>query len=307
MSRWARPARPVAPIAVAVAIVALWWLVAHNGGAGWVQLLGDIVFGTLLIGMAGPSVAVTRARITVRSAPADASAGLPVDLHVEASTRLRVRPVEPPGPEVFVGPAGRRGHVGDRITVEPEHHGVHSAVTVDIASAAPFALQWWTRRVQLPLPSELHVAPRLGRPARPRTDADEETGEVQERPRTDAGLPRGARPYAPGDNRRLVHWRATAHAGRLMVREAERPSAGPVTLTVDLPDDLDEAERIAERALGTVVDLLATGAPVLLGTLERSGPVRAPVTDRRGAGRRLARAVPPGGAGTPVGGRSGGP
>ena len=159
MSRWARPARPVAPIAVAVAIVALWWLVAHNGGAGWVQLLGDVVFGTLLIGMAGPSVAVTRARITVRSAPADASAGLPVDLHVEASTRLRVRPVEPPGPEVFVGPAGRRGHVGDRITVEPEHHGVHSAVTVDIASAAPFALQWWTRRVQLPLPSELHVAP----------------------------------------------------------------------------------------------------------------------------------------------------
>ncbi len=84
-----------------------------------------------------------------------------------------------------------------------------------------------------------------------------------------------------------------------MVREVERPSAGPVTLTIELPPDPDEAERIVERALGTVVDLLATGAPVLLGTLERSGAVLAPVTDRRGAGRRLARAVPPGGVGTP--------
>jgi uncharacterized protein (DUF58 family) len=299
VSRWARPARPVAPIAVSFGIVTLWWLVAHNGGAGWVQFIGDIVFGTLLIGVAGPFVVVTRARIKVRSSPADASAGLPVDVHVEASTRLRVRPVEPPGPEIFVGPAGRRGQAGDRITVEPERHGLHDAVTLDIASAAPFALQWWTRRVRVPLLAELHVAPRLGRPARPRTATDEDAGEVRERPRTDGGLPRGARPYTPGDSRRLVHWRATAHAGRLMVREVERPSAGPVTLTVELPSDPDEAERVVERALGTVVDLLATGAPVLLGTLERSGAVLAPVTDRRGAGRRLARAVAPGGVGTP--------
>jgi uncharacterized protein (DUF58 family) len=299
VSRWARPARPVAPIAVSLGIVALWWLVAHNGGAGWVQFIGDIVFGTLLVGVAGPFVVVTRARIGVRGAPADARAGAPVDVHVEASTRLRVRPVEPPGPEVFVGPAGRRGQVKDRITVEPARHGLLDAVTVEIASAAPFALQWWTRRVRVPLPAQLHVAPRLGRPARPRTEADDEAGEVRERPRTDGGLPRGARPYAPGDGRRLVHWRATAHAGRLMVREVERPSTGPVTLTVELPSDPDEAERVAERALGTIVDLLATGAPVLLGTRERSGAVLAPVTDRRVAGRRLARAVPPGGAGRP--------
>ena len=89
-----------------------------------------------------------------------------------------------------------------------------------------------------------------------------------------------------------------------MVREVERPAAGPVTLTVQLPADPDEAERAAERAFGTVVDLLASGAPVLLVTLERSGPVRAFVTDRRGAGRRLARAVPPGGAGPASGGRT---
>jgi hypothetical protein len=79
-----------------------------------------------------------------------------------------------------------------------------------------------------------------------------------------------------------------------MVRELERPSAEPVTVTVVLPPDPDEADGMAARALGTVGQLLDRGTPVVLATWELSGPVAAPVTDRRGAGRRLARAVPPG-------------
>ena len=77
-----------------------------------------------------------------------------------------------------------------------------------------------------------------------------------------------------------------------MVRELERPSAEPITLTVLLPHDPDAADRIAEQALGTVMQLLDRGPTVLLSTLEATGPVLAPVSDRRGAGRRLARAVP---------------
>ncbi len=291
MSRWARPARPVAPIAVALMIIAIWWLVAHNGGSGWVQFLGDLVFGALFIGIFGPWAVVTRAKVRVRSAPGDAVAGSPVDIRVEAGSRLRIRPVEPPGAEVFVGPVGRKGTVDDLVTVMPVRRGVRDTVTLDIASAAPFALQWWTRRVQLPLPSTLHVSPRRGRSRPPSTSPQEDVGEVRDQPRTDMGLPRGARPYVSGDSRHLVHWRATAHAGKLMVRELEQPSGGPVTVTVDLPDDPEEAERVAEGALGTVVQLLEGGAPVLLGTREPSGPVLAPVADRRGAGRRLARAV----------------
>ena len=123
---------------------------------------------------------------------------------------------------------------------------------------------------------------------------------VVERPRADSGLPAGARPYGPGDSRRLVHWRATAHAGSLMVKELERPSAEPTVVTVDLPQDPDAAERVAERALGIVVDLLQRGSTVLLATLEPSGRVVALVANRRVAGRRLARAVAPGaGSGAP--------
>jgi uncharacterized protein (DUF58 family) len=274
-----------------VVIVGIWWLVAHNAGSGWVQVLGELVFGALLIGNVGPFVLASRARVTLGHAPADGVAGQPAELQVASRSRVRARPVDPPGPEVFIGPAGRRGPVDGVITLVPVRRGVHEAVTLDIASAAPFGLQWWTRRVRLPLPAALHVSPRCGgaqpAPRRP----DDSTGDVLDRPRSDVGLPRGARPYVPGDARRLVHWRSTAHAGRLMVRELEQPAAEPATISVTLPEDAEAAERVAEGALGTVVGLLQDGVPVLLGTTEPSGPVLGAVVDRRGAGRRLARAV----------------
>jgi uncharacterized protein (DUF58 family) len=273
-----------------VLIVALWWLIAHNAGSGWVQLLGDLVFGALFIGVVGPFIAVTRARISLRSAPGDGIAGLPVSLRVESTSRVRVRPVEPPGPDMFVGPRSRRSD-DELVVLVPPRRGVHASVTLDIASAAPFGLQWWTRRVRLPLPSALHVAPRCGAAQAAPRRPDDEMGDGVEQPRVEAGLPRGARPYVPGDARRLVHWRSTAHAGRLMVREVEQQAAEPVTIAVELPVDPDAAERVAERALGSVVGLLQGGAPVLLGTREASGPVFGPVADRRTAGRRLARAV----------------
>jgi uncharacterized protein (DUF58 family) len=274
-----------------VLIVALWWLIAHNAGSGWVQLLGDLVFGALLIGVVGPGIVVTRARMSLRSAPGDGVAGLPVSLRAESRSRVRVRPVEPPGPDMFVGPRRGRGAVDELVVLVPARRGMHASVTLDLASAAPFALQWWTRRVQLPLPSTLHVAPRSGEAQPAQQRPDDGTGDGAAQARVEEGLPRGARPYVPGDARRLVHWRSTAHTGRLMVREVERPSAEPVTITVELPADPDAAERVAEGALGSVLRLLRGGVPVLLGTREAAGPVFGEVADRRSAGRRLARAV----------------
>jgi uncharacterized protein (DUF58 family) len=272
-------------------VVILWWFVAHNGGAGWVQLVGDLVFGALLVGVAGPAVAAWRARVAVRDAPTDGIAGQPSELHVVASSRVRVRPVDPPGDEVFVGTAHRRGS-NDVVTVVPPRRGVHRSLTLEVASAAPFALQWWSRRITVPLPHPLHVAPRRGRPERLRPDhRAQEAGAVVVRPHTAVGSPRGARPYAPGDARHRVHWRATAHTGTLMVKEVEHPSRQSLTVVVDLPPEPDEAELAAGRALATVVELLDGGATVLLQTTEPAGVVTEYVLDRRQAGRRLARAV----------------
>jgi uncharacterized protein (DUF58 family) len=305
MTGWVRPARPLAPIAVSVAILGLWWLVAHNGGAGWVQALGDVAFGTLSVGLFGPSLFLAFSRVRVVSAPTDGIAGLPLEVMLDASSRLRIRAVDPIGDEVFVGPArGRTRSPDERMTLRPNRRGLHDTVTVDVATAAPFALQWWTRRLVLPLPAPLHVSPRCGRPDRPTARVHDDNGDGHEWVPSDMGQPRGAHPYRAGDSRRQVHWRATAHTGELMVRELERPSAEPVTVTVVLPDDPDAAERAAERALGTVVQVLQSGAPVLLTTMEESGPVVAPVTDRRTAGRRLARALGPSLTSSPPAGRT---
>ena len=297
-----RPARPLTPMAVAAAVLGTWWLVAHNSGAGWVQVLGDVAFGVLVIGIVGPAAVLARGRVRVVSAPTDATAGLPLEVAVEASTRLRIRPVDPPGIEGFVGPVRGRRSGSDAFTLVPSHRGAPDVVIVDVATAAPFALQWWTRRIALPLPSTLHIAPRRGRAVPLAVRPHDQAGDSRERVSADLGEPRGARPYQPGDDRRQVHWQAFAHTGELMVREREGPSAEPITVRVTLPDDADEAERIAERALGTVVQLLERGTPVLLGTVDASGPILAPVEDRRGAGRRLARAVArPNQAAGPVG------
>ncbi len=75
------------------------------------------------------------------------------------------------------------------------------------------------------------------------------------------------------------------------MREMEGPSAEPVTLEIRLPADADAAERMAERAMATVVALVDRGVAVFLTTTENSGPRVGAVGDRRSAARRLARAV----------------
>ena len=289
--RWARPVRPVVPVLSSATVLLAWGLVAHNSGAGWVQAVGDALAGTLVIGLLGPALVAQRARLRVTEVPADARVGLPAELVVVASTRLRLDAVEPRGPQVFVGPRRAPETVDGRVVIIPTHRGAYRSIRVELATAAPFGLLWWTRRVTLALPRELCVAPRLGEPEELPSERHGAAGEAAPRRAAHVGEPRGVRPYRPGDHRRAVHWPATAHTGDLMVRETEGPSAASTTVEVHLPADEDAAERVAERAFGTVVALLDRGTAVVLATSEASGPRRATVVDRRSAGRRLARAV----------------
>lgn len=297
-TRLGRPQRAGGPLLLSAVSLAGWGAIAHNSGSGWVQALGAVIGGILVVGLAGPAVAVTRARVRCTGGESDGTAGRPVEVHVQASTRLRVRPLDPAGPETFVGPTARGWHHGgdEQVVLIPEHRGVHDQLRLEVASAAPFGLLWWRRRLALDLPATVHVAPAPG-PARPvPPEPGPQAGTRARRVPAPVGEPRGVRPYRPGDSRRVVHWPATAHTGMLMVREMEAPAAEPVTVTVDLPADDGAAERVAGEALGTVSALLDAGVPVVLVTDEAEGPLRAPVADRRGAGRRLARAVA-GGAG----------
>lgn len=290
-----RPARPLAPIAVSAFVLFIWWVVAHNSGSGWVQFLGDAVFGTIAVGIFGPGLALSRTRLQLVTSPTDGTAGQPVTAYIRASVRVRVRPIQPPGPPTLLGPRGRRGDQDEEVVLLPFMRGFHQRLTVEVATAAPFGLQWWSRKVTLPIPVGLHVAPRFGQPERlPQFDIAH-AGNQSSPTQAQVGDARSVRPYQPGDPRRRVHWPSTAHAGRLMVRELEEPSTHPVTLKVSLPLDEDAAERAAERAFGTAVAILDRAARLVMVTQEDAGTVTAPVQDCLEAGRRLARSISTGG------------
>ncbi|HEV8064221.1 MAG TPA: DUF58 domain-containing protein, partial [Acidimicrobiales bacterium] len=119
--------------------------------------------------------------------------------------------------------------------------------------------------------------------------ASSEEGEGKPQPAF-SGTLRGVRSYLHGDSPRLVHWRATAHTGSLMVRENEQEPDLPVTVSADLPDDTAAAEVAASKALRSVVTLICAGKRVLLETTENGNRLSSPVADQRSAGRRLAAA-----------------
>ncbi|MFZ0667022.1 MAG: DUF58 domain-containing protein [Acidimicrobiales bacterium] len=294
-----RPVHAAGPIAGSIFALLGWAAVAHNSGSGWVQALGVVLGAVLVVGMIAPARFVSRAEIEVESSPQDAALGEPADIKVRTSTRLRIRPVSPKGPATFVGPvrasqphSAQPGIDGETITIVPEHRGVLIAITVEVASAAPFGLLWWSKRTALALPAEMYVAPRPTTPLEAPPERDDTHGDSERRHAAMVGEPRGIRQYEQGDARRLVHWRATAHMGRLMVREMEEPTAEPITIRVSIPPDPTEADEVAGKALATVYLLLDRAQPVVLATHEPGKDRIAPVSGRREAGRRLARAVP---------------
>jgi uncharacterized protein (DUF58 family) len=283
---WPRPTKAAGPILGSAVALLGWTAVAHNSGSGWVQALGGLLAGFVVVGTAGPAVAVARGRVSVETNPADATAGRPVSIGVRANAPLRIEAVAPPGPAALVG----RG--AGRLEMVPARRGPLTEITIVVASAAPFGLVWWRRRVVIALARPLWVAPLAG-PPDPALLAGSTSAAILDRqvPRdARAGEPRGVRPYEAGDPRHQVHWPATAHRGELMVRESERPDAAVPEVWVVLPDDGPAGDAVAERALGTVLTLLARTAPVMLATIERDRSRVEPVYSPAEAGRRLARA-----------------
>lgn len=282
-----RPRHAFGPVVGSAVSLAAWVGIAHSSGAGWVQALGGLLAGCLLVGLVAPALAVRRSRCSVTAGPTDGVAGLPLTVKLAVTTALVVRPLDPPGPEATTGP-----HHQCDLQLVPAHRGTMTECLLEIASAAPFGLMWWTKRVTVPLPRPLYVAPVAGPIDRFRLVDHDSTGDGARQVDRRVGEPRGVRPYRPGDLRSWVHWPATAHTGSLMVREMEGPVSQPVTVEAILPEDPDAADEAARVALGTVASLLAGGRSVVLVTAEPGATVRRRVGGVPEAGRRLARALP---------------
>ncbi len=281
---WPRPKKALLPVVSTAVLLAGWAGIAHESGVGWVQAIGAIIAAALLLGLVIPAVALLACSVTLKHCPSDARAGEPIVLSLEINRPLRIRCLDPLGSET---PAPRSPV---EMSCVQQRRGVITHLDLEVSSAAPFGLLWWTRKLRIDLAQAIYVAPRLGSPeslAAPE-EPSANHGRLQ---RAQSGEPRGVMPYHRGDRWRDIHWPASAHTGSLVVRDRETTISKPLIVSLDLPLDEDLAEAVAERALGTILAALSRGDQVILITHEAGGRVSAPVRDRISAGRRLARAV----------------
>jgi len=279
-----RPERFLAPLAGAVFLLLAFAAVAHASGSGFVQAIGAITAGLATVGILGPALAAWRLQVTCVECPRDATSGEPLALKVVASRPLRCTPTRPGGDSTIV-PVGEPVSV----TMTPPSRGVLPAIRVRLATAAPLGLLWWSVDRVVQMPQTLEIAPGVTHGAVFGFEASGDDEGLGRPVLSSTGEVRGVRDYRHGDSRRRVHWRATAHTGSLMVRETEELPDNPVRIVAELSDDPARAEQQAADALGAIGDLLAAGKRVMLETIEHGQSVSSLVSDRRQAGRRLAR------------------
>lgn len=160
---------------------------------------------------------------------------------------------------------GQRVHV--ELVKRAIRRGAFSGGETVLVSGAPFGFLRSTRTVEVatdvivvPRWAELRSFPIL-EPSSYLSDA------VHERARTGAGEEfLGVRDYRPGDPPRFVHWRSTARAGHLVVREFEEEVASRVSLVLagaDAGNPPDSAyETLVSAAASIGIYALATGHPV---------------------------------------------
>jgi uncharacterized protein (DUF58 family) len=282
-----RPHHALARTSVGILVVIGWSAIGHQSGSGWVVALGGLVAATFVLGMVVPLLAVSTTRLAVVEVPADAEARSPFRVELVSSRRARLRPVSLTGEPVCAGPDGTAG-----LVVVPARRAVLETMVVQVETAAPFGLLWWSRQVRLDLPRPVHVAPRKGAPLPEVLERARRASMGSTAVQSSSGDLRAVREYRHGDSPRRVHWPATAHGMTLMVRETDEGIVTTAVVSADLPEEPEAAEARAERVLGTVVELLQSGAGVRLETVESgAGRVSALVSDLRTAGRRLARAI----------------
>lgn len=163
-----------------------------------------------------------------------------------------------------------------------------------VMSGAPFGLGRSRRRV--PVEGRVTVVPRwVDLRSFPLLEPSSSPSEVlHERARTRAGEEyHGVREYRPGDLRRSVHWRTSARAGKLVVREFEEQFLTRVALIVGGTDSGEPPDSAFETVVSAAASIglyaLKTGHAIELFTsgpdgIERlSGPADRDVLDRLAA------------------------
>lgn len=295
-----------------VALVSgLLFLAGTTAQASWLFVIAAGVFG-LVLGSLFMRHHLANARVE-RSAPRRARVGdeIRVGLNVTNTGRKKLPLMRL---DDHFGAFERIAVLVDRIDpgatarvelVERTHRrGAFDSGAVHLTSGAPFG--FLTSRRRLEVDSAVVVVPRwVEMRSFPILEPSSFPSDVlHERARTGAGEEFiGVRDYRPGDPPKNVHWRSTARAGHLVVREFEEEVASRVCLVVAGEDRGTPPESVFEMLVSAAASIgiyaLQTGHPIdmvraapdgrverianpdrsaLLDWLARAEPVDAPLT-----------------------------
>lgn len=144
-----------------------------------------------------------------------------------------------------------QGEYHERFKIPTEKRGVYTIGPANSTQGDPFALTG--RQTNWTVSYEFFVHPRTV-PLQGRLTGfihDLEGHVTPQLAASDMSF-QSLREYAPGDDRRQVHWKTTAHLGQLMVRQYEQTLQSRVALAIDLStnsylgeEDFEEAISIA--------------------------------------------------------------
>ena len=250
------------------------FMAASTAQAGWLFVLSAGVLGLVLASI------VTRhnldSAVIERSAPRRTCAGDPVavgfTVRNAGKRSVPLTRIEDYfaafEPSIVTADRLRPGAVARVELVKSAYRrGVFSSGTVVLTSGAPFGFSRSYRTVEVP--GETTVVPRwVELRSFPILEPSSFPSDVlHERARTGAGQEyMGVREYRPGDPQRAVHWRSTARAGQLVVREFEEEVQSRVTLVIagqDVGLAPDSAfEVLVSAAASIAIYALNTGHPV---------------------------------------------
>lgn len=267
--------RPTRRAAAVTGVGLLLVLAASTAQAGWLYVLAAgvsaLVGASLLIRHRLSAVVVERALPEQVRAGDDVAVTLAVGNPGSATVpALRLEDHHPAfSPRAVLvealPPAGRA--VFEQV-LSARRRGVYEGGTVVLTTGWPFGIV--RSRRTLAVPGALVVAPRwvqLG--SFPILEPSSSPAEpLHERARTRAGEEYfGVREYRPGDPKRFVHWRSTARAGRLVVREFEEEIAAPLGLVLcgasaKHADEDPAFEALVEAAASIGLYALSTGHPL---------------------------------------------
>ncbi len=279
---------------VLAAALGLYFL-ARLSQVGWLYLVDSVFWGALVLALIMPWLGVAFISARRNASPSDRTntGGRPSEgdqVHIIVSLRNRLfyprffhsvkfasELAGPDSPEqrFFVAQLPASGTLRLETTVEAYQRGHHDLGPVVLESSAPFGL--FRRRRALSGRQPMLVLPRVY-PLNRLVLVDGQDNQSHNPRASRTGLDvAGSRPYVPGDSRRMVHWRNTARAGRMMVKETEDQTDKTLQIMFDCGDEWgterDTNFEYAIKLVATVADYaLRNGVPIRVWGSHLIGP-----------------------------------